>query len=89
VGDWYVGGDLQPAQRGRLAGGAVHGVDLVSTSTPALHQPDRGPLLEATRLHTDQPLVVAGDSLGGLIAFEFARSFPDETAGLVASGAPA
>ena len=45
-------------------------------------------LLEATRLHTDQPLVVAGDSLGGLIAFEFARSFPDETAGLVASGAP-
>jgi 2-hydroxy-6-oxonona-2,4-dienedioate hydrolase len=45
-------------------------------------------LLEATRLHTDQPLVVAGDSLGGLIAFEFARSFPEETAGLVASGAP-
>ncbi|MFI7585841.1 alpha/beta fold hydrolase [Spongisporangium articulatum] len=45
-------------------------------------------LLEATRQHTSQPLVVAGDSLGGLIAFEFARSFPDETAGLVASGAP-
>jgi pimeloyl-ACP methyl ester carboxylesterase len=45
-------------------------------------------LLEATRKHTSQPLVVAGDSLGGLIAFEFARSFPEQTAGLVASGAP-
>jgi 2-hydroxy-6-oxonona-2,4-dienedioate hydrolase len=45
-------------------------------------------LLEATREHTGQPLVVAGDSLGGLIAFEFARSFPDDVAGLVASGAP-
>jgi pimeloyl-ACP methyl ester carboxylesterase len=45
-------------------------------------------LKEVCRRHTDKPLVVAGDSLGGLIAFEFARSFPEETAGLVVSGAP-
>lgn len=37
---------------------------------------------------TDQPFVTAGDSLGGLVAFEIARSFPHEVAGLVASGAP-
>ncbi|MFI7588135.1 alpha/beta fold hydrolase [Spongisporangium articulatum] len=45
-------------------------------------------IMEVCRSFTDRDLVVAGDSLGGLVAFEFARSFPDRTAGIVASGAP-
>ena len=45
-------------------------------------------LLRECRRHTSGPLVVAGDSLGGLIALEFAKSFPADTHGIVVSGAP-
>jgi pimeloyl-ACP methyl ester carboxylesterase len=45
-------------------------------------------LLRACRLRTAGPLVVCGDSLGGLIAFEFAKTYPQDVAGIVVSGAP-
>ena len=89
VGDWMWEGIYH---RLNAAGWPVvqftESISLVDKHTARSINRIAARLLEATRLHTDQPLVVAGDSLGGLIAFEFARSFPDETAGLVASGAP-
>lgn len=89
VGDW-----LWEAMYRRLneAGWPVvqfsESISLVDRQTAGSINRMTARLLEVTRRHSDQPLVVCGDSLGGLIAFEFARSFPDETAGLVASGAP-
>lgn len=66
----------------------VESISLVDQHTARSINRIAARLKQVCRQYTDQPLVVAGDSLGGLIAFEFARSFPAETAGLVASGAP-
>jgi 2-hydroxy-6-oxonona-2,4-dienedioate hydrolase len=89
VGDWMWEGIYH---RLNEAGWPViqftESISLVDRNTARSITKIAARLLEATRARTQQPLVVCGDSLGGLIAFEFARSFPDETAGLVASGAP-
>jgi 2-hydroxy-6-oxonona-2,4-dienedioate hydrolase len=47
-----------------------------------------GSILQTCRQFTSGPLAVCGDSLGGLICFEFAKSYRADTAGIVASGAP-
>jgi 2-hydroxy-6-oxonona-2,4-dienedioate hydrolase len=89
VGDWMWEGIYN---RLNAAGWPViqftESISLVDRQTARSINRVAARLLEATRKQTAQPLVVAGDSLGGLIAFEFARSFPEQTAGLVASGAP-
>lgn len=47
-----------------------------------------GQVVAACRGHVSGPMVFCGDSLGALLAFEFARGCPDSAAGVVASGAP-
>jgi 2-hydroxy-6-oxonona-2,4-dienedioate hydrolase len=47
-----------------------------------------GHVLAACRERVDGPMVFCGDSLGALVAFEFAKAYPTDVAGIVASGAP-
>lgn len=89
VGDWL----WEPVQ-GQLtdAGWPVirfhEAVSLIDRTTARSITRLADALSRACRRHTDGPLVVCGDSLGALIAMEFARTHPAGTAALVVSGAP-
>lgn len=89
VGDWMWEGIYQRVSE---AGWPViqftESISLVDRHTARSINRVAARLLEVCQQHTSDRLVVCGDSLGGLIAFEFARSFPDDVAGLVVSGAP-
>ncbi len=101
--DWWkgvieAGGAIDPTRHAVLCANLLGGCN--GTTGPTNDHPDALPkfttrdqaavlarLLDA--LGVNQPLLVAGGSLGGMVALEFAASFPERVRGAVVLAAPA
>lgn len=101
--DWWKGviesgGAIDPTRHAILCANLLGGCN--GTTGPTNDHPDALPkfttrdqaallarLLDA--LGVNQPLLVAGGSLGGMVTLEFAASFPDRVRGAVVLAAPA
>lgn len=92
------GGAIDPTRHAILCANLLGGCD--GTTGPTNEAPDALPtfttrdqaavlalLLDA--LGVNQPLLVAGGSLGGMVALEFAATFPERVRGAVVLAAPA
>lgn len=101
--DWWKGviepgGAIDPTRHAILCANLLGGCN--GTTGPTNDRPDALPkfttrdqaallarLLDALGVH--QPLLVTGGSLGGMVALEFATSFPERVRGAVVLAAPA